>query len=603
MALLTDINALAQTPSSVLNFITGSDSSSGWAGTNATVTTNTTSGFVPAFPVRTTSIKIDVTSAGGYGATSFTVPSGVGELVGVSFYYETNDLTASNWTIELWNGGTQITLPSSALVGTTVGLPFGFSVTLVKGQTYNIRFKSAASGKQIYLNGVTVGTSIPTQGAALSDPVTFTATLAATTSNPTVGYAARQGSYSRIGSNILIQYHVNVNSYSGGSGNITISGLPAGITFSSLNAGQSPGNATWWDNSAVTLKLLTPVVSGTSLVFVTTAGAVLSVTDFAVGDELYVNVIIPVAEWASSGVVNLGAGAQVEYAFNSDVSDGNTLSSGFSYGPAGTVFGSFSTANRAKAVRFQYPIQPDDTLILEVTRNGSWVPVEYSDFATLSSTTGMACIPANSTDVYVYFGSAGYPSTLLGSSSPWSGIANNAAFKWRVRKCKANSPVGFGMASPTTPGLTRKGATAVYKASSAQSFTSGANTQVNFATLVSDDGSRVTNPASAWRFTSQVSGFLDVRGVMRLDRSSGSWSLGNQMELTVTKNGTVFADLAFNQYSGANGTTASQGLSGATMVPVAIGDYVEIVVFHNGGAGVTGGATSQAWVSVQEIPN
>ena len=62
---------------------------------------------------------------------------------------------------------------------------------------------------------------------------TFTPNLKATTTNPTVSYNSRYGTYTKIGNLVLCQISVDMSSVSGGSGNVFIGDLP----FTSANNG------------------------------------------------------------------------------------------------------------------------------------------------------------------------------------------------------------------------------------------------------------------------------------------------------------------------------------------------------------------------------
>lgn len=55
---------------------------------------------------------------------------------------------------------------------------------------------------------------------------TFSPTLTGSTTNPTVGYASQVGRYTKIGNRVYVTVYIQVNSYTGGSGNLRISNLP-----------------------------------------------------------------------------------------------------------------------------------------------------------------------------------------------------------------------------------------------------------------------------------------------------------------------------------------------------------------------------------------
>ena len=91
--------------------------------------------------------------------------------------------------------------------------------------------------------GFGVGTAVPSSGAGIAFPATqsassdantlddyeegsWTPTLTASTTNPTVSYQTQTGAYTKIGRVVTISGRLQISSTSGGSGNIQISGLP-----------------------------------------------------------------------------------------------------------------------------------------------------------------------------------------------------------------------------------------------------------------------------------------------------------------------------------------------------------------------------------------
>ena len=141
------------------------------------------------------------------------------------------------------------------------------------------------------------------------------------------------------------------------------------------------------------------------------------------------------------------------------------------YGPAGstyvavnstTVTGNSRTRYR---VRFNSGIANLADLKIEVTdgmgSSGLFQPVPSREVnATRLGTAdyGMYIEPisGSSTDVYVAFGNGGRtPSsgTFAAAGSAWSGIASDANWRWRVKKCVGGVPVGFGLATSSLPGL------------------------------------------------------------------------------------------------------------------------------------------------------
>jgi hypothetical protein len=175
---------------------------------------------------------------------------------------------------------------------------------------------------------------------------------------------------------------------------------------------------------------------------------------FAASDVIALDFTVPIAEWAGSGTVNLTQN-DVEYAYNTSTADSSDTTS-FGYGPGGVQFGSYTTTNRSKRVRFQTAIQPSDAVICEVFDTASWIPLADSLAAAAGTiSTGMSLSPVSgsTTDVDVAFGNSGYPASPRSSAGAWSGIAGSANYKWRLKKVSGGQAVGFGAATSTSSGL------------------------------------------------------------------------------------------------------------------------------------------------------
>ena len=119
------------------------------------------------------------------------------------------------------------------------------------------------SGTLISATTIGVGGATPsTSGAGITFPATqsastdantlddyeegtWTPVLQASSSNPTVGYVVQVGHYTKVGRMVQIPGRLQINSISGGSGNIRIAGLP----FTSSTS--SDYTITLWDDKTV----------------------------------------------------------------------------------------------------------------------------------------------------------------------------------------------------------------------------------------------------------------------------------------------------------------------------------------------------------------
>lgn len=123
---------------------------------------------------------------------------------------------------------------------------------------------------------------------------TFTPTIKGSSADPTVGYTTQTGLYTRVGNLCYFNITIDISSYSGGSGNFYITGLP----FTSKNSTSLRQPVTVWlsgvniDNSAVQVACY--VDANTTNVrfqeiFDNAAVQHMSTGDFAAGDLINVS--------------------------------------------------------------------------------------------------------------------------------------------------------------------------------------------------------------------------------------------------------------------------------------------------------------------------
>jgi hypothetical protein len=309
----------------------------------------------------------------------------------------------------------------------------------------------------------TLVSPVVNQGAAISEWQSYTPDVRENATN--LGSITSQtGTWRRVGSNMEVRFFVRSAAARAGTGTLRV-GLPAGysVNTSATNNYNVIGTGSWYTGTAydeAVPLIFESGVGGTTGISIAQPGgnAVYTADAFDLNVEIAGLVSVPIAEWAGNGTVNLGAGAQVEYAYNFSTTNTNDTTS-FGYGPAG---GSLISSNPAgggcnKTVRFQNPIQPDDMIILEVSPNGDgkWFPIPAMDSganpleslhqeATDYFGLGIYQIPGlASTDIALKFGH--YPCSPFTDTTGYN-WPSYSAWKYRVRKCKASAPVGFGMA-------------------------------------------------------------------------------------------------------------------------------------------------------------
>lgn len=264
---------------------------------------------------------------------------------------------------------------------------------------------------------------------------------------------------------IILPNGSTINSADLGTANVNLGQADRATTGNNLStAGLNP--IIFWDGSTTDRVFFS--IASTASGFTKVNGS----TAFGTGELLSIRFSYPAGELAGQ-TINMGAGAQVEYAFNTSgvTAAGGSDTTSFGYGPAGAAIGNIAstTANSTTFMycRFQNPIQATDTLTLECdegTSGARWVPMDtlgsiQGRMNQGTSIYGVSLGIVNSTDVVVSFGNKGRTSnnaTYAGDGATWAGAST---YRWRVKKASPSAPVGFGMANSNESGLVapRKG--------------------------------------------------------------------------------------------------------------------------------------------------
>ena len=401
-------------------------------------------------------VQFDMKPVSGYVASDFKV----------DVYSNTaNDYTTGNTRLALSTDSSSI----SALPNLTGTYRSTFDAPAVSAKYIEVRIgMNAAHVHSLVLSDFIVGPGVVTQGAAMSAPTAYTATItgAGTVTSPTY-------TWSRRGQFMDITAEFTTGTVSGTSGSIS---MPSGFTIDSLIGGSATIFGRWARNNATATTrkggTLFGSSGGTTLSFGTDdyTTAVNPFTTIA-GSTLWANteyvtaqiIGIPIAEWAGSGTVNVVQN-DVEYAFNTDTSNADNTTS-FGYGPAGVAIGSF-TAGKSKRVQFLTPISANDQLVIEV-QNGAgnaWVAIQDSPYRnglqplTYQQTTtygvGFDHGAQGANFIAVLFGTYAYPNgaTWASAGAAWSAFTG---YNWRVKKFKGGAAVGFGNVAQNAAGLVK----------------------------------------------------------------------------------------------------------------------------------------------------
>jgi len=483
-------------------------STSTWAnvGTGASGATTTTAAELPELTVGS---AIKVTNAGsgtGYmESVEFRIDAGdLGKLFAINYAYDTSSspaYVAGDYQIQIWDSTTSngtyaqnTTVSTPAVPANTSSGTFTITFSQQNARPFTklriVRIAGVASSWASFSTiQVTPGTI--TQGAAVGNWESTTSyTVGATTTPPTAGTGTtyyRQTT--RDGDWAIIRYEVVQSSLTGaasGSGDylfpmpsgLTIDTTRVGVTSASTRAravgtGSAQFGGTAYQltcyslNSGAYINKIFCEVGNDTVAFGSAWGS--TTGGFAANANTLASftVRVPIAEWSGSGTVNLGAGAQVEYAATSGTWDAASTTT--VYGPGGQAIGGTLTAARAKTVTWQYPIQADDMIVTEYSADQlTWVPLNMSRIGSTPIIPGIDSVGTEVSAAYTKNTSSTQTEVLFGR---YANIANDdspvanwpASGYWRVRKAKASSPVGFSNADSNSAGLVkpRKGQYAV----------------------------------------------------------------------------------------------------------------------------------------------
>ncbi len=488
------------------NYIANPSTATGWtaSGAGITVTTDTTAAELPRPNTTFSGIKFTgVSGSTAYGYYRFILDDAdVGKKMKLQFDMKPGTAVASDFKIDVYTntasdystGNARLSLSTdvsavSALPALTGTYRATFDAPALTSKWIEVRVGMNASATHtLVLSDFLVGPGIVSQGAALSDWVSFT---------PTGIWSANTtytGQYRRVGSNIEVMAHVALTGAPTGSFSIS---LPTGLTINTttLMSGSSyytpVGLATGTHSGLPYLFEMNVIVGAvvgdsiaSSIGLVTAVNATTPIT-WANGDFVDVIFSVPVNEWAGSGTVNIVQNDS-EYVYNSSgLTTANTSdTTSFAYGSNGAALGSVdSTATTATfttmRVRFLTPIQVSDRVVMEIQETGvtGWIPVETRYPPSWQGTARFGChvasVSGSTTDLDIRFGNGG----PVGTNTTYAGAStvtwSTAGIRWRVRKTSGGQAIGFSEASTTSLGLVKPSHTALAGAQNSYSAGSG----------------------------------------------------------------------------------------------------------------------------------
>lgn len=451
----------------------------GWtAATNYTVSRDTSNsplaGIIDScFAISTTTASSETSTSGVY-AASLAMPAALrNSKVQGNLWVTVPATSAGVWRLSVYNAsGTRMTLDrdSSSVFtlpgGYTGQLPFTFDAD--SSATYTISFTQTArtSSNTLYATLISIGNGQVSQTAALSY-------LGRDTSLTTGNFGTISG--------VSVDYWRSTNVLKA-KGKFVLGTPVAAIATITLRDGLSADVGftqivgRWWrENASASTRKTSPLYianTGTQLGFgnddYTTAvglfGAINGSAVATVGETVHFEYEVPVSAWAGS--VSTGPAPAEEWAYNSSTSTSSDTSS-FGYGQAGALIQNFAPAGTtpvSKRVRFQYPIQRDEAVVILVdggSGGARWQTFQDATigFLDLNGGTyyGAAFTFVNSTDIDVNFYSKALPSLAWSSINTW---------RWVAYKCKKASLPYANAGTDGSSGL--------YKAGQAPGYTGGA---------------------------------------------------------------------------------------------------------------------------------
>jgi len=441
----------------------------------------------------------------------------------VEFYCQVPSSDA--WRLSVYQSTTRLNLSTDSSSVTT--LPAGFVGKFTayfdtsSSAAYSVNFtKTSHSGaNNLIVTNVIVGPGIQPQGAVVGPWTAFTPAWSSSLIASGAG-SSNVGFYRRLGDSMEVSFGGNTGASGSVSGLVYLN-MPTGFTIDTTKLTDSAGKSSQlgkavFGRTAATAKEQQVSVrardsssinftydDSTSTNYNPTGGTALGANDYWRG-----SFVVPIAEWAGSGTVNVVQN-DVEYAYNTSTST-STDTTSFGYGPDGAsvqAFAPAATASIQKRVRFQTPIQATDAIRLEfLTTNNCWLPVSEAGAnymglydGTTQRYVGAIAYPVNSTDVDVYFYSGAFWQAADSTVRTWT--EHLAAYpKWRVRKVSGGQAVGFGRASEETSGLVSREYTETYSTTFSDNGT-GPGTSSSVSIVLQRVGSFVTAYIPAFSLT------------------------------------------------------------------------------------------------------
>jgi len=541
---------IVDNPSATSSASTGVTLATNYSAARGTSTSPLAGIIDTCFEISTTTASSETSTSGFYMA-GLACPTAIRSTkLQLSMYVIVPASSLGVWRLSVYNsGGTRVSLSSDSSSVTT--LPAGFTGQFNctfdgdTGATYTVSLTQTtrSSANTLYVTNIVIGNGIITQGAAVSEWQSWIPTWAGMTPTSVQLFRRQlgdtwevQGSFVSAApaastAALILTTGSTINSTALGTSNVRLG--QSDRTNGSVNQYSIGTNPVVFYDGSTTDRVFFSIATGAAAMTKGNGSTIFGGTDL-----VSINFRYPATE--ITGTVNLGAGAQVEYASNSDVTvTGSVTVSTSVAGPNGSIVPTGAAATYfTKAVRFQYPIQSDDVLFLEVQKSsGVWQAIETANFQNgltsfinqngASYGIGLDVAYVNSTDITVTFGRyAAATGAYSAAGTDWNN-AGIQTYRWRVRKAKASSPVGFGLAGTD-------GSSGLYKAGQAPGLTTGAAIADGYV-------GEVVNTASALTAGTLSLTTLSNLGNGTLTLKPGVWEIVYDLSVSLTNGLTTSA--------------------------------------------------------------
>lgn len=475
-----------------INLIADPSTADNWL-TNGTfvAATTTTEAELPLSGAVTTALKLSAGAATDYTYYRFSMAESLkNTLLKIEWFQRTLSSYASgDMKVELYTNtasdysGSYVEVPLQDDVSGDSFIPNAngnYKNTFVSNNLdfYELRIIRVANSSALALSNVIVGPGKLASGAIITEWENYTPTFRNATG---LTISTNISRYRRVGSVMEIDMRLG---FSGTGTDTAFFGIdyPPGLSAQNqvlLNVSTSQvfGLGYFRDASANTntvFRITTQTFDPTVFVLYPPAGSsALFGSNIAVSDAISFQARVPIAEWQGNGVVNLGEN-DVEYAWNFSTTLGSTPNTtSLGYGPQGTLVPTgASGVTSLKDVAFRSPILPTDSITLEVSADRiSWMQLDLEPVGGVHSFTRQGAVEyglglnrsTTPNRVQARFGPYRLPgTTYTGAGSNWIG-----GTYWRVKKTRAGSATGFGVAQNGSTGLVQ------YKEQTFNSVSSG----------------------------------------------------------------------------------------------------------------------------------